>query len=126
MFKRDMYILIRPYSTLSRSRSILVIFLFILCIPIFLYQLVPAFTQSADTLIDSVVDHLRASHCTAEIGDIRCCALFMEATPCVDECRKQFVDRETFTLTTEYDECADTCLRSWESCTGTQERRPII
>lgn len=119
MPKREMYTFVRPYSTFSGSRSILVIFLFILCIPTFLYRLVPAFTRSTNVLIDSVVDHLRASHCTSEIGDAHCCALFMEATPCVDECRKQFVDRETFTLTMEYDECADTCLRSWENCTGT-------
>ncbi|KAF1359645.1 hypothetical protein EJ07DRAFT_41150, partial [Lizonia empirigonia] len=97
----------------SRARSILVTVLFILCVPVFLYQLVPAFTQSTDTLIDSVVNHFQENRCTAEIGDAQCCALFMEAAPCVEECRKQFVDRETFMLTLEYDECTDTCLRNW-------------
>lgn len=93
-----------------------------LCVPIFLYQLVPAFTQSTDNLITIVIDHFREGHCTTDIGDAQCCALYMEATPCVDECRKRFVDRETFTLTLEYDECADTCMRSWEGCSGAQER----
>ncbi|KAF2628519.1 hypothetical protein BU25DRAFT_339285 [Macroventuria anomochaeta] len=115
-----MYTVSRPYSTRSRSRSILIILLFILCVPIFLYQLIPAFTQSTDTLIEKLVTHFQESPCTSDIGDAQCCALFMKATPCVEECRKQFVDRETFTLTLEYDQCADTCLRDWEGCNGVQ------
>jgi hypothetical protein len=54
----------------------------------------------------------------ANIGDGQCCALFMKAAPCVEECRKQFVDREMFTLTLEYEECSETCLRNWEGCNG--------
>ncbi|UPX17404.1 uncharacterized protein EKO05_0007763 [Ascochyta rabiei] len=122
MFKSEMYILRRPRMTPSRSRTILATILLMICVPIFFYQLVPAFTRSVDSVIESVIVHLRESHCTAEIGDGHCCALFMEATPCVEECRKKFVDRETFTLTLEYDECADTCLHGWEGCNGAQEK----
>ncbi|XPS78814.1 hypothetical protein M3J07_010825 [Ascochyta lentis] len=122
MFMSAMYTLGCPSSTRSRTRSVLTTILFILCVPIFLYQLVPAFTLSTDNLVESVVAHLRESQCTADIGDAHCCALFMKATPCVEECRRHFVDRETFTLTREYDDCADTCLRSWEGCNGAQER----
>lgn len=118
MSRTDMYTIVRPYSARSRSRSIIVVLLFILCVPIFLYQLVPAFTQSTDTLIEKIVAHFHERPCTADIGDAQCCALFTKATPCVEECRKQFIDRDTFTLTLEYDECADTCLRDWEGCNG--------
>ena len=118
MSKTEMYTFGRPYSPRSRSRSILVILLFILCVPVFLYQLVPAFTRSTDTIIENVVAHFWETPCTSDIGDGQCCALFMKATPCVEECRKRFVDRETFTLTLEYDECADTCLRDWQGCNG--------
>ncbi|KAF1927609.1 uncharacterized protein M421DRAFT_171241 [Didymella exigua CBS 183.55] len=120
MPKADMYTIIRPRSTRSRPRSVLVFLLFVLCVPIFLYQLVPTFTQSTDALIEKVIAHFREQPCTTDMGDAHCCALYMKATPCVEECRKQHVDRETFTLTLEYDECANTCLRSWESCNGAQ------
>ncbi|KAH6625320.1 hypothetical protein C7974DRAFT_312773 [Boeremia exigua] len=113
-----MYRGVRPSSTRSRPRALLVTLLFALCVPIFLYQLVPAFTQSTDTLIDKILAHFEDFHCTADIGDAQCCALFMKATPCVEECRTQFIDRETFTATIEYDECADTCLRDWAGCNG--------
>lgn len=116
-----MYTLSRLNQARSRSRSVLSIVLFILCVPIFLYQLVPAFTQSTDVLIERVAAHFQDSSCSSDVGDARCCVLFMEATPCVDECRKQFVDRETYTLTHEYDECADTCLHSWEGCKGVRK-----
>jgi hypothetical protein len=122
MSKPEMRLLTRTWLSRSYSRSILVIILSVLCIPVFFYQLVPSFTHSADDLIVEVITHFRGSHCTADIGDAQCCALFMEAAPCVDECRKQFVDRETFTLTLEYDQCADTCLRSWEGCTDSMPR----
>lgn len=118
MSKGGMYTLGRPFSTRSRSWSILTVFLFILCVPVFLYQLVPAFTQSTDTLIDKIVAHFWETPCSPDIGDGQCCALFVKATPCVEECRKRFVDRERFTLTLEYEECADTCLRDWEGCNG--------
>jgi len=47
----------------------------------------------------------------------------MKATPCVEECRKQFIDRETFTVTLEYDECANKCMRDWSGCNGVQRKR---
>lgn len=120
MSKTEMFTVRRPYSPQSRSRSIVVILLFVLCVPIFLYQLVPWFTHSTDTLIAKVLAHFHEQPCMADIGDAQCCSLFMKATPCVEQCRKQYVDRETFTLTLEYDACADTCLRDWEGCNGVQ------
>ncbi|KAJ4993305.1 hypothetical protein SVAN01_01280 [Stagonosporopsis vannaccii] len=120
MFKTEMYTAVRPCRAQSRPRSILVILLFGLCVPIFLYQLVPAFTQSTDRLVDRIFAHFDKGSCTADIGDEQCCALFMKATPCVEECRKQFIDRETFTVTLEYDQCADICLRDWAGCNGVQ------
>lgn len=121
MTKTDMCKIGRPYSPQSRSRSILVILLFALCVPIFLYQLVPTFTQSTDTLISKFLAHFHEQPCTADIGDAQCCALFMKAAPCLDECRKQHVDRETFTLTIEYEACSNICLRNWEGCSGVQK-----
>lgn len=122
MLKTEMFKIVRPYRTQSRPRAILVILLFVLCVPVFLYQLVPAFTQSTDKLVDRLFAHFEQSSCTADIGDAQCCALFMKATPCVEECRKQFIDRETFTVTLEYDECANECMRDWLGCNGVQKR----
>jgi hypothetical protein len=120
MSKTETFTVVHPYAPQSRLRSILVVLLFILCVPIFLYQLVPAFTQSTDTLISKGLTHFYEQPCTVDIGDAQCCSLFTQATPCVEECRKEFVDRETFTLTLEYEACADTCLRDWEGCNKVQ------
>lgn len=120
MLKPTMYTKVRPYRNQSRLRSTIVILLFALCVPVFLYQLVPAFTQSTDRLVDQILAYFEENTCTADIGDGQCCVLFMKATPCVEECRKQFIDRQTFTVTREYDECADTCLRDWLGCNGVQ------
>ncbi|OAK95398.1 hypothetical protein IQ06DRAFT_352432 [Phaeosphaeriaceae sp. SRC1lsM3a] len=103
-------------STASRYKHILATFLLILCIPIAIYQLVPRFTHATDEIVDSLIEHIRGPEmCTSEIGNAHCCALFLDAAPCVDECRKQHVDRVTYMLTKEYDECADTCLAGYNS-----------
>jgi hypothetical protein len=117
MSKTDTYTFNRPCGTPSRRRSILIALLFILCVPVFLYQLVPAFTRSTDAVIGKIVSHFHHGRpCTADIGDDFCCAIFMKASPCLDECRKQFIDRETFSPTIEYDQCSDKCLRDWAIC----------
>ncbi|KAH7380284.1 hypothetical protein DE146DRAFT_761016 [Phaeosphaeria sp. MPI-PUGE-AT-0046c] len=103
-------------STASRFQRILAAFLLVLCIPIAIYQVVPRFTHATDEIVDSIVEHIRGSDmCASQIGNAHCCAIFLDAAPCVDECRKQHVDRATYVLTKEYDECADTCLMKYNS-----------
>lgn len=100
----------------SRTKHILATILLLLCIPIAIYQLVPRFTHATDQVVDALVDRIRgADLCTADVGDRHCCALFLAAAPCVDECRKTHVDRETWVVTKEYDECADVCLAAYTS-----------
>ncbi|KAF2818669.1 hypothetical protein CC86DRAFT_388789 [Ophiobolus disseminans] len=102
----------------SSYRPILIKILFILCIPIFFYHLVPGFSAASGAFISDLTSRIRAhtsseGYCTTEIGDAQCCTLYLDAAPCVDECRKQHVDRVTFTLTKEYEVCADTCLGTY-------------
>jgi hypothetical protein len=118
----EMRVLNFKSTSTPRYRIILATCLFVLCIPIFFYRLVPSFTHASDAFIADVTSRIRAQSssggfCTKEIGNAQCCALYLAASPCVDECMKQHVDRLTFTLTQEYDECADTCLATYsETC----------
>lgn len=121
-----------PRYTL-RYRSILPLLLIILCIPIFFYHLAPKYTSATDTLIHSLTSSLglrpqeaTGSFCTKEVGSPRCCAVYLEAEPCVEECRKQHVDRETFAVTKEYDECADVCLATYNGlCKNGSETKTV-
>lgn len=102
----------------SHHRPILASILFVLCIPIFFYHLVPSCRSASDAFISDITTRIRSqtskgSFCTQDIGDAQCCTLYIAAAPCVDECRKQHVDRATFTLTKEYEECADVCLAAY-------------
>jgi hypothetical protein len=106
------------HTTSSRSRSIFIAILALLCIPVFLYQLFPSYTHTTEKLVGNVVSHFHhpvaeSSSCTKEVGSPTCCAMFLDAAPCVDECRNTHVDRETLVLTYEYDECADVCLSAY-------------
>jgi hypothetical protein len=111
----------RPTTTryTPRYRPLLTI-LFLLCIPIFIYQLIPTFTHTTDTAIDALLSKIRtpASFCTKDIGDAHCCELYLAAAPCQDECRNRHVDRETLVLTAQYDDCASGCLASYEKICG--------
>jgi hypothetical protein len=104
-------------STLSRNHSIIASVLLVLCIPIFIYHLVPTFTHATDDFVTVITTKLRgqSSQCTSEVGSAYCCTLFLDATPCIDACRKQHVNRVTWVLTKEYDECADTCLAKYDA-----------
>lgn len=107
-----------PIKTTSRYRSILATLLFIICVPISLYRLIPSFREASDPFISDMATRIQAQtsgggFCTKEIGGAQCCALYLDAAPCVDECRKQHVDRVTFTLTRKYDECVDVCLATY-------------
>jgi hypothetical protein len=113
-----------------RYRSILPTLLVLLCIPIFFYHLIPKYTSATDSIISSLVHTLHPSSqptstfCTKEIGSPRCCALYLEAAPCVEECRKQHMDRQTFAVTKEYDECAEVCLVKYTGiCKGKTEEK---
>ncbi|PVH94448.1 hypothetical protein DM02DRAFT_190953 [Periconia macrospinosa] len=58
------------------------------------------------------------SACTTSIGDSICCSLFSEAEPCVEECRRKFMDRETMEVRAGFGECKDMCLTTYhdEGC----------
>ncbi|RMZ70665.1 zinc transporter yke4 [Pyrenophora seminiperda CCB06] len=95
----------------SRTRPIITLLLVLICVPMFLYHILPS--------LSSIINDYRSSHssrpatstfCTKEVGSAQCCAIYLAAQPCLDECRKKHVDRETMALTAEYDECADQCL----------------
>jgi hypothetical protein len=113
----------KRHATHSRCRFVTSAILLILCIPIFLYHLVPTFTHATDDIMITFTTRLRgqSSQCTSEVGSAFCCTLFLNAAPCVDECRKIHVDRVTWMLTKEYDECADTCLATYQGSCGTAE-----
>ncbi|KAF9739757.1 hypothetical protein PMIN01_02391 [Paraphaeosphaeria minitans] len=65
----------------------------------------------------------KENYCTKDIGEGVCCDLFMAAEPCVEACREEHVDRETFVLTEEFDVCQGQCLESYrKQCT--EETKP--
>jgi hypothetical protein len=109
-------------TTTSRTRSTIASILILLCVPMFFYHLVPSFTHATDEFITIITSTMRgqSSQCTREIGSTYCCTLFMESAPCVDECRREHVDRVTWILTEEYDECANTCLVRYEESCGSE------
>jgi hypothetical protein len=103
----------------QRYRVILVALLLVLCVPLFFYNLMPNFTRTTDEFILDLAMRIRGQdYCTKEIGGARCCRLFLDATPCVDECRKHHVNRVTFVLTREYEICADECLGRYDEACG--------
>ena len=108
-----------PSPTTSRmqtSRPFLPIFILFLGTLALLTQLLPPVTRSIGTRLQ--LPHF-TSPCTSDIGAGLCCELFLGAEPCVEQCREKHLDRETFTLTNEYDECADRCLIAYKgSCVG--------
>ncbi|KAF1951205.1 hypothetical protein CC80DRAFT_553584 [Byssothecium circinans] len=105
-------------STSRFSRSPVTILLILLGSLAIIYQLFATFPSLATTLYGSLPTSSPSS-CTKDIGGGRCCALFLDAEPCVEECRRGFVDRETFFLTEGFEGCADECLVEYAgSCEG--------
>lgn len=107
-----------------RYKQIFITALFVLCIPLFIFHLVPRYTSTIDNLVthilpsSSPLSDLEGGICTKAIGNAQCCALFLAASPCVDECQKTYVDRVTLRLTRGYKECADECLTEYDNtCT---------
>jgi hypothetical protein len=125
MGKNTMPVLNFPnrHSTRSRCRFAIATILSILCIPVFFYHLVPSFTHATDDMVITLTSRLhgQSSQCTSEVGSAYCCTLFLDAAPCVDECRKAHVDRVTWALTKEYDQCADICLATYHGICGDAE-----
>ncbi|KAF1831149.1 hypothetical protein BDW02DRAFT_582317 [Decorospora gaudefroyi] len=102
----------------STYRPILTTLLILLCIPILLYRLFPSAT---DTFLSSLLP-VQGDLCTQDIGNAHCCTLYLSASPCLDECRKLHVDRETLRLTMQYETCAEECLVVYNNlCTREQQ-----
>ncbi|KAF2122883.1 hypothetical protein BDV96DRAFT_639440 [Lophiotrema nucula] len=85
----------------------------------FFFHFLQYLSPTTDFLSSSIGSGLRKafpkqSFCTEEIGSGICCELHVGAEPCLNECRNQFVDRETLTLTKEYEECSDMCLEVYD------------
>lgn len=120
-----------PCRYSPRYRLLFTIFISLLAIPFLLYHFIPSFASAADkalyNLTDSMLGHTsRGDYCTHEIGDRKCCMIYLDAAPCLDECRKKFVDRETLNLTLEYDQCADSCLAQYNRvCEAKENRNPL-
>lgn len=108
----------------ARNPPLLTTLLICLCILVFFYQLVPSFTEATDEIVGLVTDHFNlrpagSDSCTKEVGSAQCCGLFLAAAPCLEQCRKLHIDRETLSLTLEYDECASQCLVEYHTtCPG--------
>jgi hypothetical protein len=115
----------------QRYRLLLTVFLVLICIPIFFYHLVPSFTSLADKTMYNLSDNIlgqtsRGEFCTRKIGDRHCCMLYLDASPCVDTCRKDYVDRETLDVTLAYDQCVDQCLVTYnKKCEPKEDGNPL-
>ncbi|EDU43020.1 hypothetical protein PtrSN002B_009962 [Pyrenophora tritici-repentis] len=97
----------------SRSRPITTLILLLICVPLVLYHVLPCLTQAINNFITSHLGNSsteKSSFCTQNVGSQECCAIYLTAQPCLDECAKLYIDRETMGLTAQYDECADQCL----------------
>lgn len=104
----------RKYSPSTMLRSPVTIFLIAIGLLAFFYQVLSTFPAITTNLRTTIQHALPAtSYCTKEIGQGVCCDLFVAAEPCVEECRKQNTDRQTFQLTQEFDACSAQCLTSY-------------
>ncbi|KAK3209780.1 hypothetical protein GRF29_44g650499 [Pseudopithomyces chartarum] len=98
------------------SRTPITVFLVVLGLLALCYNLLatfPSLTTSLKTSLQAALP--QDNFCTKDIGQGVCCDVFMAAEPCVEQCREDFVDRETFELTQEYDMCAAQCLAEYTS-----------
>jgi hypothetical protein len=109
MGRSNTHVLNFPGPTRSRCRLVLAAVLLFCCFPLAFYNLIPSFTHATDEMVAAIVMRLHESPCAPEVGSVHCCALFLDAAPCVDECRKLHVDRVTFRETREFDVCAEGC-----------------
>ena len=99
---------------LRSPRTSITVFLVVLGLLALCYNLLatfPSLTTSLKTSLEAVLP--QESFCTKDIGEGVCCDVFMAAQPCVEQCREEFMDRETFEVTHEYDMCAAQCLAEY-------------
>ncbi|OAL44432.1 hypothetical protein IQ07DRAFT_604808 [Pyrenochaeta sp. DS3sAY3a] len=95
------------------SRRPLLLILLLICSTL-TYHISASFSLRLNMPPSFIFSQHQTSLCTKEIGSSGCCALYLDAAPCLDECRKEYVDRETLVLTAEYEGCAGTCLARYE------------
>ncbi|PSN59448.1 hypothetical protein BS50DRAFT_640996 [Corynespora cassiicola Philippines] len=99
-------------KTAKPSVTALLVFLGLVA---FFFKVLPGYTTATDSILTSLASKLHESisaqsMCTEDVGIGHCCEIYSAAEPCLDECRKNHLDRQTFALTKEYDQCASTCL----------------
>lgn len=102
-------------SNMLRSpRSHITAFLVALGLLAFCYNLLATF-PSLTSGIRTTLQHAlpKDNFCTKDIGQGACCDLFVAAEPCIEACREEHMDRETFALTQEYDVCQEQCLAAY-------------
>jgi hypothetical protein len=113
----------RRANATHRYHSIIASLVLLFCIPIFVYHTVPSFTHATDEFMKDLATRFRGEgFCTKEVGSRHCCALLLEAAPCVDECRKENLNMATWTLTREYEECVERCERGYREVCGKAEK----
>ncbi|KAF2015087.1 hypothetical protein BU24DRAFT_228077 [Aaosphaeria arxii CBS 175.79] len=104
------------------NRTPILAILVFLAILTFFYHVLPTLVTTTDYITTSLVTTFRSqsivhapSPCTEEVGRGLCCDLHLGAQPCIDECRKEHTDRETFELTREYELCENQCLSVYQT-----------
>lgn len=112
-----------PNHPIQKSKIFSVILLIVAFLAIVTHLLtsfaIPSLSSEfAHTIAAATSSH--AESCTSNVGDSICCALFMEAEPCVEECRREFVDRETREMKLGFGDCEGRCLKTYfaEGCSG--------
>jgi hypothetical protein len=102
-------------SNMLRSpRTHIAAFLVALGLLALCYNILATFPSLASNLRATLQNALpKENYCTKDIGEGVCCDLFMAAEPCVEACREELVDRETFALTQEFEVCQEQCLVSY-------------
>jgi hypothetical protein len=99
-------------SNMLRSPNTLITaFLVALGLLALCYNILATFPSLSSNLRATLQNALPTeNYCTKDIGEGVCCDLFMAAEPCVEACREEHVDRETFVLTQEFEVCQEQCL----------------
>lgn len=123
---------LRFYKSKPKSYILIPTLFITFALTVFLYHTSPSFHSSADTVINTLSAYIpscfrhstsvtpaKSDLCTKQVGDEVCCALYLEAMPCVDVCRASFVHRDTMKVGEGYSECEEKCLVGYEQkCKG--------
>ena len=119
---------IRKFRFPIRYRALLVIALSLLFLPLAIYQLVPSFTHATDNMIAQLFGSSPpgGEFCTREIGNFACCTLYLEAMPCMEGCRHEYLNQETMELGEGYEGCEEGCLSGYNSTCGAVVQREEV